>query len=508
MARLDRATIIYPVNNEIVTVGSPLGGNIYFEVPEGLNEGEITLEITGAVRSPFFSAKQSHQTSLEEWRNIERHHPGAWADFESDKFLMQVPTTWIYDYDDPETMMKNYDIAMDIINDLLGKPRIHGTHTMFRQVDVILRVPFHSPGYPMINVTYNPDELYNGKGVRTIFRSPQYQPWQIFHELGHSHVPSFFTGEIESIVNLLSVAVANDGFGMSLYSAFAWSIDNRYDLTLDIVANSWMITERFRENRNMTGNEMKYQHRGHAKYVDVARLFGWDVLNRFYKKISEDYNNGLVIPKTNHPADDRILRMSIAAGADLRPLLHFWGKQPANFDKLADSIAAYDLHPSQLIYDALEHYKSIVPQNLEEGQIHAKKMFPKAGHPVSTGYPLEQSHAFCYESWNKSYADATVAQIQLIQDLYFPDNIASVVDLEDVDKVSLHYNSVDDLLNISNSNDVEMVEIFSITGQLLINLKADNNKSLEISTNMLPSGLYIVQMKLDSNEIQGVKFVK
>ena len=101
-----------------------------------------------------------------------------------------------------------------------------------------------------------------------------------------------------------------------------------------------------------------------------------------------------------------------------------------------------------------------------------------------------------------------MAQIQLIQDLYFPDNTASVVDLGDVGKVSLYYNSTDDLLNISNSNDVEMVEIFSITGQLLINLKADNNESLEISTNMLPSGLYIVQMKLDSNEIQGVKFVK
>lgn len=30
IARLDRATIIYPVVNEIITVGSPLGGNIYF----------------------------------------------------------------------------------------------------------------------------------------------------------------------------------------------------------------------------------------------------------------------------------------------------------------------------------------------------------------------------------------------------------------------------------------------------------------------------------------------
>ncbi|KKK67867.1 hypothetical protein LCGC14_2949780, partial [marine sediment metagenome] len=187
MARLDRATIIYPVNNETISVGSPLGGNIYFEVPEGLDEGEISLEITGAVRAPFFSAKSSHKTSLEEWRNIERHHPGAWADFESDKFLMQVPTSWIYDFDDPATMLRDYDIAMDVINDLLGKPRIHGTHTMFRHVDIIMREGFHTPGYPMINVTYDPDDPTDGKGTQTILGRPQYQPWQIFHELGHSH---------------------------------------------------------------------------------------------------------------------------------------------------------------------------------------------------------------------------------------------------------------------------------------------------------------------------------
>lgn len=135
-------------------------------------------------------------------------------------------------------------------------------------------------------------------------------------------------------------------------------------------------------------------------------------------------------------------------------------------------------------------------------------MFPKAGHPVSTGYPLEQAHAFCNESWSKSYADATVAQIQLIQDLYFPDSSASVFDSGDVNEVSLYYNSVNDLVKISNSNEVEMVEIFTVTGQLLIRVKADNNESLEIRTKTLPTGLYIVQMKQASNEIQVIKFVK
>lgn len=419
IARLDRATIIYPVIKETITVGSPLGGNIYFEVPEGLDGGEITLEITGAVRSPYFSIKQSHKTTLEEWRNIERHHPGAWADFESDKFLMQVPTSWIYDYDDPETMLKNYDIAMDAISDLLGKPRKQGTHIMFRQVDVIMKAGVHAPGYPMVNVTYDPGEETNGKGTQSVFLSPPYQPWVIFHELGHSHFPSFFVDEIESIVNLLHVAVANDGFGMELDSALGCSIEGRYDVTLDDAAKFLMVTEPFRKNQPLNMNRMSYQHRGHAKYVDVVRLFGWDALGRMYKKINEEYNRGLIINKTHHPTDDRILRMSVEAGVDLRPLLHFWGRPPIDNKSLGDSLKHAGLPASKRIYDALEHYKTIIPKNLNEGRELAKFMFPKEGHPSHSGHDLERDLAFVYDEWNESYAKEALDQIERIQKLYY-----------------------------------------------------------------------------------------
>jgi len=153
IARPDRATIIYPVVDETITVGSPLGGNIYFEVPEGKEDGIIDLEITGAVRPPYFSTRDYNQTSLEDWKETERHHPNAWADFESDKFLMHVHSSWIYDFDDPETMLNSYDRVMDAVSDLLGKPRLQGTHFMFRQVDAIMRAGVHAPGYPEINVT-------------------------------------------------------------------------------------------------------------------------------------------------------------------------------------------------------------------------------------------------------------------------------------------------------------------------------------------------------------------
>ncbi|WP_162418516.1 M60 family metallopeptidase [Cyclobacterium roseum] len=422
IARLDRATIIYPVVNGTITVGSPLGGNIYFEVPEGKEGSIVELEITGAVRSPYFSTRDYNKTSLEDWKETERDHPGAWADFETDKFLMQVPTSWIDDFDDPETMLNRYDTAMDAVADLLGKPLPQGTHFMFRQVDAIMRAGVHAPGYPEINVRYDPTEESDGKGNHIMLQSPVKQPWVIFHEMGHSHVPSFFVDETESIVNLLHVAVANDGFGMELDSAFGSSISNRLDVDLDVAAINLMVTEPFRNNQPLNRDRMSYQHRGHAKYVDVVRLFGWDALGNMFKKVNEDFNRGIVIKKTHHPTDDRILRMSVAANADLRPLLHFWGRPPENNKALADSLDVAGLSPSREIFETLEHYKSILPKTLSEARAHAKLMFPKEGHPSPDGHDLERDMGFIYTSWNEEFATQSIQQIELIQTLYFPED--------------------------------------------------------------------------------------
>ena len=108
-----------------------------------------------------------------------------------------------------------------------------------------------------------------------------------------------------------------------------------------------MISETFLMNKPLGWDRMAYQHRGHGKYVDVVRLFGWD---------------------------------------------------------------------------ALEHYKTVVPNNLKECQAHAKLMYPKDGHPYSTGHDLERDHAWAYENWNESYAKKALDQIEMIQKLYFPDD--------------------------------------------------------------------------------------
>ncbi len=107
--RFDRVSIVFPITDTITRVSNPLGGGIYIEVPHLANDGLVDVEIRNAVESPFFSARSFDKMTLEYWRNFERKKPGPWADFESDKFMMQIPTSWIYNFDNPITLMNDWD---------------------------------------------------------------------------------------------------------------------------------------------------------------------------------------------------------------------------------------------------------------------------------------------------------------------------------------------------------------------------------------------------------------
>ena len=160
--RLDRSSLVYSIDRTEVNVASPLGGGIYIEVPMKADAGIVEVTISNAVRSPYFSAKPFHRTSLAEWQNVERKHKAPWADLQSEKFMMQVPTSWICKLDDPVALMKNWDAAMDALNDLMGLPRVWGKETMYLQVDLQNRSRVFAPGYPTVNGRYDPRKRKQG----------------------------------------------------------------------------------------------------------------------------------------------------------------------------------------------------------------------------------------------------------------------------------------------------------------------------------------------------------
>ncbi|MDF7799300.1 M60 family metallopeptidase [Pontiellaceae bacterium B1224] len=420
--RLDRVSIVYPITERDTLIANPLGGGIYIEVPYEADAGIVTIAFKNVVRAPFYSARSFDRTSSNDWKK-KQQFDAPWSDFESDKFMMQVPTAWLDQIEDPEQLMIDWDKAMDAVSELFGYPLVRPKSVLYLQVDAMMRGNANFPGYPQSNYPYNP---HNPEQCRHqwMLKGPQFANWTVLHEVGHSQFFSKFRGEIEALVNLPHVAVMNRKFGWSLDEAYGSSVNNMKHLTLDDVAAMWMVTENFRTGNEMNhsnrpGDEFKYQHRGYGKYVEIANLFGWDALGRFWHADNERWQPGDKVPQNNDPVDDRILRLSKAAGADLTPLIHFWGIQPENPKALAKAIKKEGLEPSKKIYDRLQHYKTVIPMDNAAFRKHTKAVYPKGlGKPKNPLYGTGW-----YEVWLPKYdeAEGQAAQtaLQQIIDQYF-----------------------------------------------------------------------------------------
>jgi hypothetical protein len=211
-----------------------------------------------------------------------------------------------------------------------------------------------------------------------------------FHELGHAQLMSYFRGETEAINNFPYAYIANTKFGMDFDEAFRRSFDNpdryHYGFTPDRAAVDWMVTVNFgngaeMDYSNTEADEFRYQHRGYAKYADIVRLFGWDALKNFYTQENLDLIAGT--PGDGLSAtDSRILRLSVAAGADLTPLIHFWGIHPENAAALKAKIAAKGLAPSSKVKDLLTRYRGLIPADKAQFTTHFNAVYP--GMPTSS----------------------------------------------------------------------------------------------------------------------------
>lgn len=328
--------------------------------------------------------------------------------------MMQVPTSWIYAMDDPVTLMADWDLAVDTLNDFMGFPRDRGRETIYNQVDLQLREVAFTPGYPAVNNAYNPNQDYGGYANNYLVRGPQYAPHFEFHELGHAYKFSKFPGEVESDVNLLHIPVFQE-FGYTLDEAFRSSRSAREYATLDTTTIAWMMCDNFLNGNIMEQFEKQYALKGHAKFVEIARLFGWPRLSNYFESFNEDYENGVDVVEE---VDSLLLRLSTEVGTDVRPLFHFWGVPPTDAAALESSIQAANLPSSRLIYDTLVHYKSLVPSDNATFRTFALGWHGR--QPSIDGYSEERNHATRWDDYDATMATATASQAQQIIDLYFP----------------------------------------------------------------------------------------
>ena len=427
--RLNRVTRTYPINSVTTEIANPLGGGIYIEVPYQMEEGLATIQFRNTVRSPFYSNTVARTTTLPEWRNTERNFSGPWADFETDKFMLTLPTDWIFAYSDPVTLMNNWDLSMDACSDLQGLPRVRPKTVLYCIIDVTLDANVFSPGYPQSNDNFDstPANPYNGNQNHDYLKGPQFTDEVDFHEFGHAASINKFSGEVEALVNLFAVPVLNKMFNVPLETAFGRSLnfDMAGRMNRTAAAINWSIHPRFRSNQPMRGSEMQYQHRGYAKYVETAALFGWDALEEFWSSVAFDaeLDPPVFYEKNADPINSRFIRMSNAANADLLPLIYFWGIHPNSpTENTAESIAIIQeklavqgIKPSAAIYDRLKYYQSVVPMSRGAFRAHDdafRSFVSNADKDLYAGFR---------NTWDADLGQDSVDRIQNIINLFFPD---------------------------------------------------------------------------------------
>jgi len=190
-------------------------------------------------------------------------------------------------------------------------------------------------------------------------------------------------------------------------------------MTLETTAVAWMMSDSFVNEGLMKNYERQYQLKGHAKFVDIVRLFGWKVLDDFWRSIQQDYEDGKPWERNVKDTDAYTLRISQMAGVDLRPLIHFWGIPTLDDAKSDREVEASGLRRSTRLHDLLVKYKGLVPADNAAFREFALKWWGK--EPSPKGYTTQRNHAARWESYDEKEAARVRKRVQGIIDRYFPD---------------------------------------------------------------------------------------
>jgi hypothetical protein len=119
-SRMPDVTVWRPIRSAEVRAASAFGGAIYLDVPPTSGAGDFEVTISGAVAAPRFVLGK---TDLVEWRSTIRTLPAPWAEIESDKIALSVPSRFVRELDDPEALMRTWDEMSDLVRNLAGLPK-------------------------------------------------------------------------------------------------------------------------------------------------------------------------------------------------------------------------------------------------------------------------------------------------------------------------------------------------------------------------------------------------
>ena len=503
--RFRRISKTYELNTSSTDIISPFGGALYFKVEEGSQLGWFNVTINGAVKSPYFSWRNGRKTNPAVWAADLADHHVEWVDIESDKYMMTLPLGHVASITDPTQLITDYDEIMEGYRYVGGRPNPRPRAEYFA-IDSRLPSGAFGTGYPQIigedsapfapygSFEYYPTHILNPNFWDSAINTT-------FHERGHAVLHPTLVDEVETIIHVPATYVYNQVFNLSIDDAFKYS--SQEFLTLNEAAMDWMISFNFRNNNdmgcdptmaNLVCDELRYQHRGHAKYADMANLLGWQTMynmnNVFYNEWTANGMNSFIVTK-----DNVLEAASVANGVNMAPLFHFWGLAPSPTLKAELDL----LSASPEIYNQLLAYYNLIPETQAEFLSYRDILLSRKD-PVHFDRINDAYNNFEAENYTQQMRD----QICNIIDLYFSgvapcNSINSSINLEvDNSCINIHPNPTGNIFALEGDFQNYTIQVIAQNGTIEQELTGQASPILIDITN-LPVGLYFIKVVNTNN---------
>jgi hypothetical protein len=294
----------FPLDQVQVKAANPFGGLVYIVVPDGL-KGRVNVTISGAVESPHFTLGK---TDVAEWKNRIRNAPGPWAELETSRAIVTVPSVNVRDIDDPTATLELYENALAAMADLRGIDRLHPYPERIVADQQISAGYMHS-GYPVMT-------WLDVQKKSVDYALLKKESWGHWHEFGHNHQLSAWTpeGTGEVTNNLFALYVWKNVMGRE-------DEDGHPALKPLDFEKQWRKYDAGGRNfEEWKANPFLALH----CYLQLKNAFGWEP----FKKVFREYE---AMPEAQRPTTDQakrdewMIRFSRNIGRNLGPFYAAWG---------------------------------------------------------------------------------------------------------------------------------------------------------------------------------------
>jgi hypothetical protein len=312
--RIPEISFQTPIQGTQTRAANAFGGLIYIAVPAGSGVDDFVARIAGGVPTPQYILGD---TDLSNWRSSIRKRPAPWAELQSDKIVLTVPSSVVRELDDPAALMQVWNRISDLLSELAGLPNWRARPE--RMVpDVQISGGSMHAGYPIMMHLVKAKLLVSREALLTCAMGTGLDDKGVFgfyHELGHNvqNDAWVFEGAAEAGVKLFPLYISEQLCGIRVAESPRGSKDFR--------------TQQIARYDFAHPDFVKWQHDdllGAVLYVQLQQAFGWEA----YKRVFATY---LALPEGKQPKDDGerrdqwLVRFSRQVRRNLGPFFQAWG---------------------------------------------------------------------------------------------------------------------------------------------------------------------------------------